>query len=341
MATRRPFAYNTGAAIPGTSQVGSLAIGKPTNSYESTGLTWWGGPDEDKGYVIAYSQPDGQHPIPPSHTPGAYLGFKRTNGKTDTGFIALASQIAYGGSGQLFVSSQQAKTWLNSNGYWTSFPGIVTDGLIAYLDPSNTSSYIGSGTQVRDLSGQTADGTLNGQISFVSNAQASYFNFATANNSNFISSSLSQKYLDCTIVLMPDFTYSTPTGLAGLIANGSAAMNLDKSLRFTGVNGTGPWAMTGRNPGDANDWAYPSATTFYVNGASSNTLVSGWNFFGGYRTNQATFPLSFPYYIGSGNYSGDNRAFQGKIGLVLLYNRQLSAAEQLQNFTALRGRFGL
>ena len=53
MATTRPFAYNTGGAIPGTIQVGNLAVGTPTNGFESTGEDWWNGPDEDLGYVIA------------------------------------------------------------------------------------------------------------------------------------------------------------------------------------------------------------------------------------------------------------------------------------------------
>ena len=53
MATSRPFAYNPGTAIPGTTQIGNLAIGTPTNGFESTGLDWWNGPDEELGYIIA------------------------------------------------------------------------------------------------------------------------------------------------------------------------------------------------------------------------------------------------------------------------------------------------
>jgi hypothetical protein len=214
---------------------------------------------------------------------------------------------------------------------------IVTSGLIARLDASNTSSYPGTGTTINDLSGQGATGTINGTVSFVSSGQASYWNFAAANDSNFISSTLSQSYVDCTFVFYPDF--ASTTGLAGLIANSPPSSPTDKSLRFENVNGTGPWSVATRNPGDANDWAYPTRTNYYVNGTISNTLVSGWNIFGGYRTNQSTFPLSFAYYLGSSGYPA--RSFQGRLALALLYNRQLSDAEQVQNFTALRGRFGL
>lgn len=64
MATTRPFAYNTGSSINGTNQIGDLAIGVDPEDYSKNpgGVKWWNGPDEDLGYVIAYSQPDGLHP---------------------------------------------------------------------------------------------------------------------------------------------------------------------------------------------------------------------------------------------------------------------------------------
>jgi hypothetical protein len=52
MASSRPFAYNTGSSISGTEQVGTVSVGIPISSYESTGLEWWNGPDEELGYVI-------------------------------------------------------------------------------------------------------------------------------------------------------------------------------------------------------------------------------------------------------------------------------------------------
>ena len=52
----RPFAYNTGGAIPGTTQVGDLAVGTPTAGFESTGLTWWNGPGEGS-WIIAKPVP--------------------------------------------------------------------------------------------------------------------------------------------------------------------------------------------------------------------------------------------------------------------------------------------
>ena len=217
---------------------------------------------------------------------------------------------------------------------------IVTSGLITRLDASNASSYSGSGTTINDLSGQGATGTINGTISFVSSGQSSYWNFAVASDSNYISSSLSQSYLDCTIVLFPDFTYAPGAGLIGLIGTGTPASTLDKSLRLASGN---PWTLRAGPAGlDGNDWGFTS-TKYYVNGVISSTasmpLQSGWNVVGGYRPNQSGFPLSFAYFLGSSGFPG--RSFQGRIAVALLYNRQLSDAEQIQNFMALRGRFSI
>ena len=56
----RPFAYNPGAPISGTIQVGDLAVGTPDIGFEATGLTWWNGPGEGSGWLIAQPKPLGQ-----------------------------------------------------------------------------------------------------------------------------------------------------------------------------------------------------------------------------------------------------------------------------------------
>jgi hypothetical protein len=261
---------------------------------------------------------------------------KVANNDTDLiNIIKEYSGVTYSISGALQWAATQPDIAVTNLDY----SNIVTNGLFAILDASSTLNYPRTGSTIYDISGKNASGSLNGNVVWVNSGSQSYFNFAIGSNSSYISSVLSQSYFDCTIVLMPDFSLVTSTGLAGIIATSTPTANQDKVLRVNTVNGTGPWAVP--NPGDGNDWANPSTTTYYVNGAASNVLVSGWNVFGGYRTNTTGFPSTFPYFIGSGGFAGDNRGFQGKIAVVLLYNRQLSAAEQLTNYNALKGRFGL
>lgn len=221
-------------------------------------------------------------------------------------------------------------------------PNIVTDGLILNIDASNVRSYPGSGTIINDLSGRDAHGTMNGTITYVGAGTSSYWNFATASGSNYISSTLSQAYLDCTIIFQPDFTLSRVSNLVGLIASSTSASNSDKSMRFGNANGTGPWQVKSASL-DLNDWGNTS-TTYYVNGSSvanGASLNTGWNVLGAYRTNQTNFPSSFSYFLGSGGYSGDARDFQGRIAVCLFYNRQLTANEHAKNYAAFKGRFGL
>jgi len=226
-----------------------------------------------------------------------------------------------------------------------TYGDIVTNGLIALVDAAFAPSYPRSGSAIYDLSGSSANGTINGAISWVSGGSQSYFNFATAATANYISSSVSQAYLDCTIAFYPDFSLTSGDGsnLAYLLSSGLTA---DESIRFGNVNGVGPWGLYTTN-GNINDWSWggtgsTAGTTWYLNGATAAaqaSLNSGWNILGGHRTNTVGFPNTFPYYLGTGYTT--NRSFRGRIAAVLLYNRILSTAEQIQNYQALKGRFGL
>lgn len=234
--------------------------------------------------------------------------------------------------------------------YFTGQPtkipdGVVTNGLILYLNANNPASYPGTGNTWYDLSGQGAHGTINnlssGNITFVSAGTQSYFNFATASDLNYIGSTASQDYQDITILFQPDYTYTS--GLIGLISTGNAASSLDHSLRFNA--GQIPWNLA--DTGNNNDWAngsVPASGTGVVNYYDNNTLYTstfnipaGWNVLGGAK-NSGTWTGNWSYFLGSGGYTG-NRGFQGKIAAVLMYNRTLTAAEQRQNTDALLNRF--
>jgi hypothetical protein len=83
MATTRPFAYNTGSLLSGTTQVGNLAIGTTRTDYGTTGgIRWWNGPDEDLGYVIAQPVSGNTQPTPVSGVT-ASVGFFTILQQTD------------------------------------------------------------------------------------------------------------------------------------------------------------------------------------------------------------------------------------------------------------------
>ena len=200
---------------------------------------------------------------------------------------------------------------------------IVQNGLVAYLDAGVTASYSGTGTVWHDLSGHGADATLNGSVTFVDKGASSYFTF-DGDAANYISSSLSQNYQDCTLVFYPDFTYnSTNASLAyGLGADA------DRTMRFGNADGTGPWSI--QNPGNDGDWDFQTAANYYLNGTvipGAGNLVNGWNILGAARTNQWG---DFAYTWGTGYGS---RGFKGRLAAILLYDRVLTADEQQRNYT--------
>ena len=125
--TNRPFAYNPQIGspvevIPGTIQVGDLAIGVDPLLYSADpgGVTWWAGPDEEVGYVICAPVPAEDHPTPVG--PVGSVRFWRTKALTTEAFISLANYISSKvGFGVEFTTAAGVLDKLEEVGYWTSF----------------------------------------------------------------------------------------------------------------------------------------------------------------------------------------------------------------------------
>jgi hypothetical protein len=125
MALSRPFAYNTGASISGTTQFGDLIVGDVDVDYSSDygGVKWWGGPDEDLRWIIGNARPSGQ-PIPPGVVGTARVGFwgsKPIGIKTDETFLSLADYVGSKNGQPPFANADAANNWLNSNGYYSNY----------------------------------------------------------------------------------------------------------------------------------------------------------------------------------------------------------------------------
>ena len=121
MATTRPFAYNTGTTIDGTTQFGNLAIGNSQVDYslDYGGVKWWMGPDEDLGYVIAHENANGNQPNPIGSS--AYVQFWRTTSFTDNSFLILINSLPARNGLSPFTNTYDGYSWLTTNGYWTTF----------------------------------------------------------------------------------------------------------------------------------------------------------------------------------------------------------------------------
>ena len=192
MSTARPFAYNTGAPINGTKQVGTLAVGTPTDGFTNS-PQFWEGPDEELGYVIAVPVSGNTQPTPITGVT-ASLGFFRTDGLDDNQFIGLSQYVSNEyGTPQTFSSATEASIWLTNNGYWNSYPAPVL-----YLDAGNLSSYPGSGTVWTDLIGGKQFNLINGPT----------YSPADGGKINFIAGSSQYAQCSTSLTSLPEFTTS-------------------------------------------------------------------------------------------------------------------------------------
>jgi hypothetical protein len=146
MATARPFAYNPSLlTLSGTINVGSICIGvSSSNNYKANygGLTWWNGPNEELGYVIAVPVPSNTQPTPYSGV-FASVGFWGTaifsSPFSESTFVNLVNQVF----SQTFSTGYNASSWLFTNGYWTNFPALTnTDAQNYALQVVSAGGYI-------------------------------------------------------------------------------------------------------------------------------------------------------------------------------------------------------
>lgn len=224
----------------------------------------------------------------------------------------------------------------------------VTSGLVMHLDAGSLASYPGTGSTWYDLSGNSRNATLvNGVGYSASNGGAMVFDGSndyatTVFGGNFPTGS-SQRSL-CAV-----FNATSLTGGKDIVGIGGNTVPGSRSALWLGASGAigvetmNSTVSTTDWPG-VNNWVYlcgvfPSGATsnfsfkIYINGVEKTTTTSGSS-----ATLNTTTTAST---IGSVPDTTTEPVFAGKIAQVSIYNRALSASEVLQNFNALKSRFGL
>jgi hypothetical protein len=245
---------------------------------------------------------------------------------------------------------------------------IVQQGLVLNLDAGNPYSYAGAGATWIDVSGAVNDFPIFGSPTysvdqFILNGTTQYFSLSAA--SGFFISSTNNLYADVgyawTISAWFKFPVS-PTSVrdatinAGncsycIFGNGGGIGGAETIALFvSGVSGTfagvhpyycmmglrGGKTQLSIDPVNTNVWNNVvvtwdgSASRGYFNGVDRGSLTSAGQ---GMQING--------YTIGSQVGGSSNHHFEGSISQTFVYNRAISAAEVLQNYEALKGRFGL
>jgi len=349
MPTTRPFAYNTGSTISGTEQVGNLAIGLQAQDYSSNigGVKWWMGPDEDLGYVIVHQTVSGNQPNPLGVP--AYVGFWRTSEKTEQSFIGLSNWVAAGTTA--FTTGDQAKIWLNSNGYWTSFStegNIIQDDLFMELDASN---YV-SGEWV-DETGNGNNATING-ATWVSTDGGIFDldgindNILIPHNSSLSLSTTTQKTIQVWVKFdtlgglsqqIPVFgKLSSSFGFDGYwgglfsnggvircVTNGTAIQRVSNSTLTVTINTWYLITFISQITSTSN------TTKVYINDIEYITTAHGSD----------TYNESNPLYLGFIGTGVGSLYLNGKIGACYFYTKGLTSDEVSTNYNTTKSKYGL
>ena len=226
---------------------------------------------------------------------------------------------------------------------------VVTSNLVAYYNPALAASYSGSGTTLKDLSGNGLNGTMS-NITFTD----PYFTYnGTSSQVNIADNSLLEPGTGDWTMEAWFNTTAFKTGGSGIILGkfdpGGGSQDVSYSIRTNNLgamysqigDGSGSYVNSTTYQTQLNTWAQvvyvwknvaSNSLETYINGSSIGSVSHGLG---------SILNSTSNLYIGSYNGGEFPQWFNGKIGIVRLYNRALTSAEVLQNYNASRTLYGL
>ena len=221
-------------------------------------------------------------------------------------------------------------------------PNMVTDGLLLYLDASNSKSYVSGSTTWNDLTPNLNYGTLtNGPTFNSANGGSIVFDGSndyvkppastTLQLTNFTLSS----WVRINVQNINQFIIDTSTSLANGFGY-SYRINSDNKIRF--------WSYDANNNLNSNTIISPNIwynilVTYNNTSKLQSIYINGVFDISNTHTNPFVVSTVTNLQIGGSSILGGY--LNGNIAQSSIYNRSLSAAEVSQNFNATRTRFGL
>jgi hypothetical protein len=229
-------------------------------------------------------------------------------------------------------------------------PGnIATNGIILYLDAANPYSYVSGSTSWNDISFDKISNnvTLYNGVGFDSNnvGSLSFDGTNTYTRSNIQFAMPQQITFSCWVkigsqtqsqTLIGDFGQSSTLGYIWIFrassgsntlgfqySNGTTAQSISTSGFFTNFN---------------NVWVNVTVSVDYIDGGVIRVYRNG-SLLNGQILTTPQIPRNLFKYFGS--YGVASNVIEGNLSCVLLYNRILSNSEVLQNYNALRRRYGV
>jgi hypothetical protein len=236
------------------------------------------------------------------------------------------------------------------------YGNIVRNGVVFHLDAAKKDSYARTGAVWNDLFGSGNFGTLVGSPAFSSEGGGCIVLNGT---SQYIPTNVTTNYSVYTVS-----AWVKPS--VGSFADGQYIIN--KNSYWASTTNSWPTAMGLNQNGTTGYFFVNNGTTYAINTSgvqcTGTTSVSSWNYLvGTYDLSSAKLYINgvliqslnfsstppstgFAWTIGRGAqmFSGGESSqpfFKGSISQVSLYSRAISSTEVLQNYNALKGRYGL
>jgi hypothetical protein len=232
----------------------------------------------------------------------------------------------------------------------TSTPAVpVTSNLRLYYDPSNPSSYPGTGTTINDLSGNGLNGSMSG-ITFTT----PYFSYnGTSSQIRVADNALLEPGSgDWTMEVWVNQAVSGGDIVLAKVDNGGDVTDMCYSIRTTNTtyyaelgSGSGVGSTLSVNStnyvGTLNTWYQIVYVFTNVAANTLQTFVNGVSIGTVSHNLPSILNSTNPLYIGSYNGGEYTQWFDGKIGITRLYNTSLTSTQVLQNFNADKSKYGL
>ena len=233
---------------------------------------------------------------------------------------------------------------------------VLSDELVLYFDPSDVTSYSGTGTTITDISDYPiglGDPSRNGTMSNIS-FTSPYF---TYNGTNSQVSVLDNPTLEpgSGEFTMEAWFYKTSTVgssvVLGKFDDGGSSSDVSYSIRTSNAN---LFAQIGDGTGGVLNVDYVNSTSYTISantwyqavyvwkpGVSLETFINGTSI-GTVSTSMSSILNSTnPLYLGRYNGGEFAQNFGGRIGITRLYKKALSSSEVLSNYNTDKSKYGL
>jgi hypothetical protein len=257
--------------------------------------------------------------------------------------------LIIGSSGTYWMAIRDADNPSNVIAKSVTIACITTNGIVLHYDPSRSLSYPGTGTTINDLSGGGRHGTMS-NVTFTSPYLT--FNGTSSQISVPDSLALEPQGVDWSIEVWVNQSVAGNDVVLGKFNAGGNTQDVGYSIRTTGSTF---YAQYGSGSG--------SGSTLFQNSTNHVATLDTWYQIVYVFTNLATDTLQTfvngssigtvghnlssilnttnPLYIGSYNNGEFPQWFDGKIGIVRMYNRALSTSDVLNNYNADKSKYGL